>query len=68
MKIINLNSPLFQLLADFGIDFSKFDTATATVGDYFLISLFVLVVLVFLLLVIRGLFYALREIFGGCLH
>lgn len=68
MKILNLDGPLFRLLADFGLDFTNFDSSTATVADCFIIAICMLFCLVFILLIIRGLFYALRELTGSCLR
>lgn len=69
MKYFNLEGALFSLLYQFGIDLSAIEnTSELSYQDCFLISVAMIFCLVFILLIIRGLFYALREMFGSCLR
>lgn len=69
MEYFNLDGALFNLLYQFGIDLSVIEnTADLTYQDCFLIAVAMLFCLFFILLIIRGLFYALRELFGSCLR
>jgi len=65
--MFNFDGAVFKLLYDFGIDFSNVDISSLSAGECFMIALIFLFVLVFVLLIIRGLFYCLRELAGSCL-
>ena len=69
MDYFNFSGALFNLLYQFGIDLSAIkNTVELTQQDCFLIALAMVFVLVFILLILRGLFYALRELTGSVLR
>lgn len=69
MDYFNFSGALFSLLYEFGIDLSAIeDVAELTHQDCFLIALAMIFALVFILLIIRGLFYALRQLTGSVLR
>lgn len=69
MDYFNFAGALFNLLYQFGIDLSAIkNTAELTHQDCFLIALAMIFALVFILLILRGLFYALRELTGSVLR
>ena len=69
MDYFNFSGALFNLLYQFGIDLSAIkNTVELTQQDCFLIALAMGFVLVFILLILRGLFYALRELTGSVLR
>ena len=69
MDYFNFSGALFNLLYQFGIDLSAIEnTAELTHQDCFLIALAMIFSLVFVLLILRGLFYAFRELTGSVLR
>jgi len=65
--MFNFDGAVFQLLYQFGIDFSQIDTSKLTAGDCFILAMVYIVAVVFVVVILRGLFYCLRELTGSCL-
>lgn len=69
MEYFNFDGALFSLLSYFGINLPAIENVSdLTYQDCFLLAFAMLFCLVFILLIIRGLFYCLRELTGSCLR
>lgn len=69
MSYFNFDGALFQLLYGLGLDLSSIENIEEmTPQDLFFIALIFAGCLLLVCLVLRGLFYCLRELTGSCLR
>lgn len=69
MEYFNFEGALFQLLCSLGLDLSVIENvAELTPQDLFFIALGFVACLLLVFLVLRGLFYCMRELTGSCLR